>query len=206
MGTAVFKNHVELNYSVRSARRSALKDIKQDSMNEVDIYVQEGRFEDATKLLWKMIDQNNSTSAYEKLISIYHFQGNKSYFQRVSQQYFDHLENTDNYQRAAEYYSHMLEKSIVFKPESVKLAVAMANEMNNPRQAKGAIVLLNQYNYEPGSNAFWDKLSFRLAQLEFEFNQDQDKALELIDRILKRSLDQDILETAGSYKLLIESQ
>ncbi len=206
MGTAVFKNHVELNYSVRSARRSALKNTKQDSMNEVDIYVQEGRFEDATKLLWKMIDQNNRSSAYEKLISIYHFQGNSSYYQRVAQQYFVHLENTDNYQRAAEYYNHMLEKNIVFKPESVKLAVAMANEMNNPRQAKGAIVLLNQYNYEPGANAFWDKLSFRLAQLEFEFNQDQDRALELLDRILKRSLDQDILETAGSYKLLIESQ
>lgn len=205
MGTCIFKNHVELNYSVRSSRRSALKSVRQDPMIEVDIYVQEGRFEDAVKSLWEMVDQNQSSSAYEKLISIYHYRGNKLFYEKTAQQYFKVLNKSNNYKRAAEYYSQMISKGIEFRPESNKLALAMANEMRNSRQVKDAIVLLNEYDYKPNSDNHWDKISFCLAQLEFEFNHDKIKALELVETILKRAVDQEILESAGNYKQVIES-
>ncbi len=205
MGAAIFKNHVELNYSVRSTRRSALKNAKQDSMIEVDIYVQEGRFEDAIKILWKMVDQNGSPSAYEKLISIYHFQNHQSYCQKVAQQYFERLEQLTNYKRAAEFYCQMRSKGIALRPESDKLALGMANEMKNPQQVKDAIALLEKSNYQPSSNADWESISLCLAQLEFEFNQNINRALDLVNTILKRSVDQVVLEKASNYKRVIES-
>ncbi len=206
MGRLVFKHHVELNYSVRSTQRSKLRTRKNSPLIEVDIYVQEGRFEDAAKILWRLIDDSKLLVAYEKLISIYHFQEQYSYVEKVCEDYFNHLAEKNLYSRAAEYYCQLVERDIQFKPRSEVFAVEMAEQLQSIRHYAKAVNLLQKYPTTPTTNTKWDAVALCLAKLKFEFEQDDVKALELLDRILKRSVDQGILENAEAYKRIITSR
>jgi tetratricopeptide (TPR) repeat protein len=203
-GMFVFSHHVELNYSLRSTTRSSMRTTRNDSLVDVNIYIQEGRFEDASKILWEMIEQSQSLEAYEKLVLLYHYQGKNSYRDKLILDYLAHLQAVNNIERAKEFYLKLAAKNIECKPSDKCFAVEIAKAMHTPENFENAIGLLQKYPCLPSSGPSWDLVAFQLAQLKFEFAQDDVKSLELLNMILKRAFDQEILKATENYKKIVE--
>lgn len=204
MGYLVFQHHYELNYSVRSSNLQSLRQRSTNDMTEVEIFLQEGRFEDAQKLLLKKIDENSMDyKANEKLILLYGVQGNDKHMEKIANSYFLKLIENDKQGHAAEFYFKLTSKGIGFFPESTCLALPLAEKMNNNLQYKVALSLLEHYSCEPGGDPSWDKIVLLKAQLLAEYCDDNISAVKLLDSILKRSVDQELLAAAEKYRGII---
>ncbi len=75
--------------------------------------------------------------------------------------------------------------------------------MNNNRQYKVALCLLEYYSCEPGGDPLWDKIGLLKARLLAEYCDDSISAVNLLDNILKRSVDQALLTEAEKYRGVI---
>lgn len=204
MGYLVFQHHYELNYSVRSANLQSLRQQPTDEMTEVEIFLQEGRFEDAQKLLLKKISDNPMDyKANEKLILLYGIQGNDKHMEKIANPYFLRLIENGKQNHAAEFYFKLSSKGSDFFPESPLSALLLAEKMNNNRQFKVALSLLENYSCEPGGSQFWDKIGLLKARLLAEYCHDNISAINLLDNILKRSVDQELLTEAEKFRGVI---
>jgi len=208
MGFLIFQKHVEFNYSVRSINLANIKSEEVSAMVEADIYVQEGRFEDAEKILLKYVsdtDIENNYVAYEKLILLYAFQEKKSCCNRICEQYFQVLVDKQKTNKAADFYSELFNRSIEFIPEQAKLALAIASVMKNKAHSMAALKLLSHYNSKPTLDISWDEVALCRAKLLLEFTNETRVAAELLDSILRRSLKQELLDEAYKYKELFRA-
>jgi len=204
MGYLVFQHHYELNYSVRSTNLQSLRQQPTDDLTEIEIFLQEGRFEDAQKLLLKKINDNPMDyKANEKLILLYGVQGNDKHMQKIANPYFLKLMESNKQNHAAEFYCKMSSRGLEFIPESPLLALALAEKMNNNRQFKVALSLLESYSCKPGEGPFWDRIGLFKARLLAEYCEDNISAVTILDNILKRSVDQELLTEAERFRGII---
>ncbi len=204
MGYLVFQHHYELNYSVRSSNLQSLRQHQLNDMTEIEIFLQEGRFEDAQNLLLKKINDNPMDyKANEKLILLYGVQGNDKHMQKIAESYFIELIKNKKYSYAAEFYFKLANKSMEYFPGTTLLAVTLAEQMKNNRQYKVALFLLDHYSCEPGGDQFWDKVGLLKAHLLAEYCNDNTAAISLLNNIIKRSVDQEILTEAEKYRAII---
>lgn len=204
MGYLIFQYHHELNYSVRSSNLQSLKQSLKNDMTEVDIFLQEGRFEDAQKLLLNKINDNPMDyKANEKLILLYGIQGNNKHMDKIANAYFTQLIEDNNQSHAAEFYVRLSNQCMEFFPESTLVALSLADKMKNNQQYKVALSLLEHYSSKPGEGLCWDKVGLLKARFLAEYCNDNNAAIKLLDSILKRSVDQDLLTKAEKYRKVI---
>lgn len=203
MGYSVFRNHTELNYNVRSANLRMLKDGESSAMVEVDIFVQEGRFEDAQKILINEISENERNYfAYEKLIMLYAFQSKENFARRIGNDYFSILIKQNKVNKAADYFCELCQKSLDIYPTDVAVALAMISVMNMKSQLNYAIKLIEKYSSEPNSSSEWDKISILKIKLSLAQRADLNDIKKQLVVLLRRSVDQSVLEEA---QLLLDS-
>ncbi len=204
MGYLVFQHHHELNYSVRSNNLQSLRTQLPNDMTEVEIFLQEGRFEDAQKLLLDKIAANPlDFKANEKLILLYAIQGNDKHLQKIAEEYFKNLIENNKQSHAADFYTKLSNKSVDFFPAQSANALEMAEQMTNTRQYQTGLSLLSHYSCEPNGDKEWDKIALLKAKLLAEFADDIPSGLILLDSIIKRSVDQQRLEYAEKYRAII---
>jgi len=205
MGYLVFQHHHELNYKVRLLHVDSLKGSSQDRMSEVDIFIQEGRFEDAQKFLLSRIAENpKDYKSNEKLILLYAVQGNQPHMNKIAEQYFSVLLKANKITHAADLFYKLSRKSIDYFPKSPEVALILAEQMSNLKQYQVALQLLDHFSCEPSADN-WDKIGFAKAKLLFEFKHDGEAAIVILDGILKRSLEQTLLNAAEEYRTIILS-
>ena len=206
LGYLVFQHHHELNYSVRSSNLQSLRQPLTNQMIEIEIFLQEGRFEDAQKLLLNKINDNPMDhKANEKLILLYGVQGNYNHMEKIADAYFAQLVKNGKQSHAAEFYFKLSDKGLEYFPESALLAISIAQRMNNSRQYQAAIALLDHYSCMPGGDQTWDKVALVKASLLVEFGNDNITAISLLDNIIKRSVEQDLLTEAEKYRAIIRA-
>jgi len=204
MGYLVFQHHHELNYKVRIYNLSSLRSKKPNGMTEVDIFLQEGRFEDAQKILLSKIAENAlDYKSNEKLILLFAVQGNQRHMTQIADNYFSVLVNANKISHAADFFYKLSNKSIDFIPKSASVALILAKQLSNLQQHKAALLLLDNFSCEPNAGKNWDQLAFTKAKLLAEFEHDNGKAVTLLDTIIKRSVDQELLNAAESYREVI---
>jgi len=205
MGYLVFQHHHELNYKVRLLDVDSLKGSTQDRMSEVDIFIQEGRFEDAQKFLLSRITENpKDYKSNEKLILLYAVQGNQAHMNKIAEQYFSVLLNANKITHAADFFYKLSSRSVDYIPESSEIGLVLAEHMSNSKQYQVALQLLDHFSCAPGADN-WDKIGFAKAKLLFEFKHEGEAAIVILDGILKRSLDQELLNAAEEYRTIILS-
>jgi len=61
------------------------------------------------------------------------------------------------------------------------------------------------YSCDPKEEKLWDQLSLTKAMLLAEFEHDNKNAVFLLDRVIKRSVDQALLDRAESYRAVLIS-
>jgi len=206
MGYLVFQHHYELNYKVRINHLTALRQQKNNEMTEVDIFLQEGRFEDAQKLLLRKISENAMDyRSNEKLILLYAVQGNECHMTKIANEYFVTLINANKVSQAADFFHALSKKSINYVPKSSVVAITLAKKMSNLQQYSVALLLLNNYSCEPSKEKNWDQIAYVKAKLLAEFEHDNPNSIRLLDMIIKRSIDQDLLILAEKLREILIS-
>jgi hypothetical protein len=218
LGYLVFSYHVELNYNVSSSHLESLRTINKNSkinrrekanhirsvsLTEIEIFIQEGRFEDAQKSLLENINSNESDfQSFEKLILLYSFQENAHHLKLIADRYFESLLNNHKDQKAADFYCKLVERSD-YSLDDVEMAFKLVEKMSSVKQFVFAIELLNQFDCTPTGGDFWDRMALQKASLLTAFSKDTLSAKKIITLVLKRSMNQDVLERAQKLERIL---
>ncbi|MET1256033.1 B-box zinc finger protein [Aliikangiella maris] len=205
-GYLVFQFHHELNFIVN---RQSIYDfdprIVQDKMAEVGIFIQEGRYEEAQKLLLDKIAEDKSDyDAYEKLILLYVVQDKKSFMVTIANQYFAQLLKDKKMLKAAKFYQKLTDKSIAFVPENIEVVIGLSHAMKTKNYFNIALPLIKAFKHKNVLVLGWEKLYLVEAQLLVEYANRQSDAIELLNFILKRSFDDDALQQAEEYLQFVQ--
>ncbi|MDQ7050863.1 MAG: hypothetical protein Q9M92_15570 [Enterobacterales bacterium] len=200
LGYLLYQYHVELNYSINAFDPKATishKSTDEDGMEVVEIYLQEGRFDDAKTLLLKKVKLDPlNYKANEKLILLFAALNKTDYLQKLVDQYFSLLIELNKAKQAADFYCQLLLREVPYQPSSSALVIAMLPFMNNLEQYKSALTLLNSCSLDPAHEKRWDELALLKAKILIEYEQDNTNAISLFNLIEKRSLNQALLEEA----------
>lgn len=210
MGYLIFQYHHELNYRVSSKNlqnsSASLKMNQDERMVEIDIFLQEGRFEDAQTILLEKIAINAMDyKANEKLITLYGIQGKDTYLSKIAEAYFKKLVEQEKVAQAADFYVTLAHKSIEYYPSEATLALLIAEGMCNAKQFKIALSLLNHYSDSPNGEQCWDEIAYLKARIYAEFSNENKKATKLLNLIIKRSVKQILLEKADKLLRIIKN-
>ncbi len=200
-GYLVFQHHRELNFTINRQSIYSINNMdKVDPLAEVNIFIQEGRFEDARKLLLDKIDANPADYlANEKLILLYALEGNNTYLEKIAQAYFNQLIKLKKSKYARDFYLKLQSKSVSFLPESIQVVIAISGEMKNKKDFKQAIQLIESYVEKYKMPTGWEVLFFTHAQLLIEFANQLPQAEKILTIIAKRGIDQEIMQKAENY-------
>ncbi len=197
MGYLVLQFHYELNYRVRLHCVDSNAKLSSSPMANVEIFIQEGRFEDAQKLLLEKITTNGmDVSANERLILLYVFQGKDNYAQKIIEVYFELLIKNKKQKQAADFYCKLRGKEIKISQQGSQTALAMIREMHNRNQYSVALELIHRYSCRPGKETYWDEFALEEAIILDEYENSQREVAALLELIIKRSLNQSLLELA----------
>ncbi|MCW8877643.1 MAG: hypothetical protein OQJ89_13865 [Kangiellaceae bacterium] len=200
-GYLVYQFHQELNFTInRQTIFQVVDGPKADPMAEVNIMIQEGRFEDAQRMLLDKIKENElDYKASEKLIMLYAIQGQLSFLDKIAQSYFEVMVENRKVRHAAEFYFKLSKKKIDFTPNSIDVVAAITEEMKNKTQFLVALELIEKFNQKFKMVTGWERLYFTQAQLLVEFANRLPEAKLSLETILKRGTDQELLGKAENY-------
>ena len=147
-----------------------------------------------------MIEKNPANHfANEKLVLLYAIQGNFSSLEKIAQPYFKELIKIKKTRQACDFYRKLQKKQIKFMPDEAEVVLAIANEMKNKVDFQIAIDLIESFLNKNQMPNGWEKLYFVNAQLLIEFANKIPEAKEKLNVIIKRGLDNEIMEKAENY-------
>lgn len=205
-GYLVYQYHHELNFTIeRSTLHQINADPEVDDMAEVDIFIQEGRYEDAQKLLLARINDNPADyKSSEKLILLYAIQGKDEWIKNIADGYFEALVSRNNSKQAVDFYKKMLNRGVTYKPQTISLVLGMSKEMQNKLDFKIALKMIDDFLHENAKPDEWEKLYLIKAKLLVEFANRTNDAIEVLKQVINRSIDQEVMEEADNYLRLIQ--
>jgi len=170
---------------------------KHSSQANVEIFIQEGRFEDAQKILLEKIAGNEmDVAANERLVLLYAFQGKNNDAKKIAKRYFELLVQSNKQKQAADFYYKLRTQKIPVSRPDPQTALTMIKEMHNKNQHLAALELIDLYSCRPGQEERWDEFAFEKSIILREFQNKRQQAAELLTLIVKRSLNQERLESA----------
>jgi len=205
-GYLVFQYHFELNFTIdRQLFYKSETESNKDSLSEINVFIQEGRFEDAQTLLLEKIEKNPlDYKANEKLILLYGVQGKDYFLNRVAQAYFLLLIESNKGRHAADFYCDLVRRDILFLPETTAVIIAICEQMKNKDQFNIAIELIESHLKPNPMPDQWEKLYFIQASLLAELANRTHEAIILLEVIMKRSIKQELLQRAEDYMSVID--
>ncbi|TQV75492.1 hypothetical protein FLL45_11285 [Aliikangiella marina] len=205
-GYLVYQYHHELNFTID---RTSLHQLKSEpevgNMAEVDIFIQEARYEDAQKLLLTRINDNPSDyKSNEKLILLYAIQGKDEWIKKVADQYFETMVQINNTKQAVDFFQKLQDRGVVYSPSSFEVVASISREMQNKNQFKTALRLIDDFLAISAKPKGWESLYLIKAQLLFEFANRSTDAIDTLNQVINRSIDQEIMQQAEDYLRLIK--
>lgn len=204
MGYLIYQHHVELNYRVAGKDLESSRALELSDLTEIEVFIQEGRFEDAQSELIKLIATDPSNhKANKTLILLYNVQAKDSFRDKIADDYFECLVSNSKAQLAAEYLCELMSKDINYYPKDETVAYEVAKHLNSKNSYHVGIRLLNQFDLTPRGLKRWDRMALLKARLLAEFGNDFGAAVAILELILKRSTDEAILEQADNLKKLL---
>ena len=206
MGYLVYQHHQELNFSInRQMLHTQARATPTDAMVEVDIFIQEGRFEDAQSLLLKKIEvKPDDYRAREKLILLYAIGGKEVFLNKVLDAYFNNLLAQGKPKQAADFYAKLSAKEINIELRDEAVVLALLPSLSNKQQFKLGLKLLENFKLEPGAEKVWDELAYYKAKILTEYLEDFASATTILRLILKRSLNQELLAPAEKLVAVLD--
>lgn len=200
-GSLVFQFHHELNFTIsRQVLHQHNAGAKQDDLFEVDIFIQEGRYEDAqTELLARIRQNPQDYRANEKLLLLYAAQGKDNYCQRIAVDYFKAQTEAGKAKQAADFYIKLKSKGVELLPGSHQVTAALCRAMNNPQQFSPGLSLAESVLKANPMAEDWEALYLAYAELLCEYTSELDKANAYLQKVMQRSLRQDYCEQAERY-------
>ena len=199
-GYLVYQFHHELNFTINRQSLHGVDQIKRDEMAEINIFIQEGRYEEAQRLLLDRIDQNAADyRANEKLILLYAIQGKEAFVRKIGDQYFEQMIQLKKQKQAADFYHKLFVKSIAFTPDSIDVIIGLVSEMRNKDRFKMALFLIEDFLKDRKSVKNWEELYLIQAQLLTEFANRSSEAIAVLKYIINRSVNQDMMQRAEDY-------
>ena len=206
-GYLVFQYHNELNFTTGRNVITELSPLEIDEgLTKVEVFIQEARFEDAQTLLLERIkDNTDDYKAHEKLIFLYIVQGKDNYFNQACTVYLEIMANKGKFKYAADFLTKLYSRGTSYSPKLSKKLLEIICEMKNKHQYNAAIFYIEsllELNKMPSD---WELLYLLYAQFLAEYTERDGEAKELLNTIVKRTLDQEIATKAEDYLKLIQS-
>ncbi|MGX5173476.1 B-box zinc finger protein [Aliikangiella sp. IMCC44653] len=198
-GYLVYLYHKELNFGVD---KRSLINLAQDPvvqcLNEVDIFLHEGRLEEAqTKLILFDQEQTFSRRVKEKLILLLAVRG-QNHFHNMALDYFHYLVSNQQLQRGASFLVK-LESREYHLNLPADLLLALLPELQCHQHFGLLLKLVDRYLKTSPLAKGWEELTFIKAKVLAEYLDDLDQAKSLLRLIVKRSVDQAKIEQADNY-------
>jgi len=210
MGYVVQRFKVELNYSsgLESLRVEAEKyKGRQGRLYDVDIFLQEGRFEDARARLLQLIHEDNAHyEAYERLIKLYLIEDNRKHALKFWQEYLDTMLAKNKSAQVAHFLSQLHQSGLSLPVEDRAQTIDIAKHWLNKTQWRLAESLLGDGPVRPDPKWPWEKHALLRVKLMVEFARDYEKAMQLIAAINKYSFDETVLAEAETYDKIIATR
>ncbi|WP_444998093.1 tetratricopeptide repeat protein [Aliikangiella sp. IMCC44359] len=206
-GYLVYQYHFELNFTINKQTIYQVDEsIVKDDMAEVSIFIQEGRYEEAQKLLLDKISENpRNYRANEKLILLYAIQGKNDFLIKIANRYFIEMIEAGKNKQAVDFFQKLHDRSIDFIPEEITVVIGVVSEMKNKHQFNIALNLIEEFEKKYPMPKGWESLSILKAQLLAEFANRSTEAIKVLEHVLKRSIEQDAMSQAESYLLIIKA-
>lgn len=207
-GYLVYQYHHELNFSInRQSLHHVDSPPSSDEMAEVNIFIQEGRYEDAQKLLLQKLEVNpRDYRASEKLILLYGIQGKDSFLQKIAEQYFQEMHLIGKHKQAADFLQKLDQKGLAVKAPSIEITVGLVQQMKNKQQFQFALELLDRCLAENIKARHWEYAYLVKAQLLTEYANRAEDAAELLQHIINRGIEQEVMQQAEDYLLAINQR
>ena len=204
-GYLVYQYHHELNFTIdRSTLHQIQADPGVDEMAEVDIFIQEARYEDAQKILLSRINQNaGDYKASEKLILLYAVQGKDDWIKKIADQYFETMVEKRKQKQAVDFYQKIQDRGVLYMPKTMIVVEALAREMQNKLQFKMALKLIDNFLVDHAKPKGWESLYLIKAKILVEFSNRGSEAIEILNQVINRSIDQELMQEAEDYLRLI---
>lgn len=214
MGYLIFQHQFELNYRARR-KRIAVESEKNHKSNDsgdkangwqgdVEIYIQEGRFEDAIKILLRETNsQGFDYAAYEKLALLYAFTDNQSHLEYIVNEYFSKLLKNNKRHQMLVFYKKLL-SHITFTPSEIETVKVLVELLFSKHDHGLALELIGRVGINPNDNPQWDWMALTKAKIQFEFLNERAQSVEILKAILKRGMNQELLAEAEDYLQLID--
>ncbi len=207
MGYLIFQHHVDLNYKIVVKKIGTTKSKVPGKYARVDIYLQEGRYEDVQTYLLKQIEVSPlDPEANEKLIQIYLMQGNRKHMKMMADKYFSLIVSRGKLRQAADFYEKLQVKGANYFPEDLALVKELVEPMLNIRQFKAGLSILNHYNCIPSDGNYWDEIALLKARFLAEYVGKIEESITLLKRIIKRSFNQLLLNEAEQLLEIIQKK
>lgn len=204
-GYLVYQYHHELNFTINRKTLYQVDGIsKSDDMLEVSIYIQEGRYEDAQKLLLQRLQVDPPDyKASEKLMLLYGIQGKDSFLQKIGEQYFKEMHLIGKQKQAADFLQKLDSKGFVVQSLPLEIVVGLVEQMKNKHQFHFALELLEKSLTANKKEHYWEYAYLAKAELLTEYANRSQEAVELLNHIINRSIDQGVMQQAEDYLQLI---
>ncbi len=205
-GYLVYRFHSELNFTINRQSLHTLNSNKStDAFAEVDIFIHEGRFEDAQALLIKHInDDKCSYKAYEKLILLYAIQNKENYLKQTIEEYLDVLHRHGKNKQAADFISQLKKREITYFSDKTEIVLALVEHMKNKHQFQTALAMISYIIERQKMPEHWEELYIAYASLLAEFANKIPEAADALKLVINRSLNQEKMEQAEAYLKVLQ--
>jgi hypothetical protein len=198
-GYLVYLFHKELNFVVdKNSLINAVQEPVTQCLNEVDIYLHEGRLEEAqTKLIMFEQEQPFSRRIKEKLIMLLAVRG-EPHYQNKGLDYLDYLVANQQVSQAASFLVKIETRGHCLNL-SASLLLALLPQLKNPQHFNVLLKLVDRYLDVNKQAVGWETLTLLKAEVLAEYQDDLEQAKSLLRFIVNRSIDQTKIEQADSY-------
>ncbi|AKE52733.1 B-box zinc finger protein [Kangiella geojedonensis] len=188
-GYVAFQYHVELGYGIDSENlidTDSPEAIEKRLLAKADVYIQEGRFEDAEDVLYDLAqDKRHTVKALERLVRLNMVRRNPAGTIKAANNYYQNPNLPSIGIEALRLYQEILAFEPRFKPMNAKSRAVLVNQMKHKRYLEdvNALASVNE-KMQNDVNLPWLMLS--RARFESEVMNDDASALSMLNKLLSK--------------------
>lgn len=188
-GYVAFQYHTELGYGIDAENLiddSDGKGAEKRLLAKADVYIQEGRFEDAEDVLYDLAqDKKHTVKALERLVRLNIVRRNPTGAVKAANNYYQNPNISNIGAEAARLYQEIIAFEPHFKPINAKARAVLINHMKHKRYAKDVKALTSvTEKMQNDVNLPW--LMLARARFESEVMNDDQTALTMLNKLLSK--------------------
>ncbi|RDX38219.1 hypothetical protein DZA50_00755 [Kangiella sp. HD9-110m-PIT-SAG07] len=187
-GYVAFQYHVELGYGIDSENLIDGSDnaLEKRLLAKVDVFIQEGRFEDAEEVLYDLAqDKKHTVKALERLVRLNIVRKNPTGAIKAANNYYQNPKLSSIGIEALRLYQEIVAFEPHFKPMNAKARAVLLNQMKHKRYLEDVKKLTSvPEKMQSDVNLPWLMLAH--ARFESEVMNDDANALKMLNKLLSK--------------------